>query len=90
MNIWPEPGIRSSAGRMSGRFGLQQPSYHVRVTGGRLPRAGNLYVTTEPFGQEYSLPPMTSDETCVGAPSSRPQKAASIVWQPMSPIAPEP
>src|SRR5438034_726665 len=88
------PGVRS----VDGRLGLGSPfsslplvpSYHVSVTGGRSPCAGNSYRIVVQSGADSGWGGGPSASTLLGFPRSSAQKAGSIRWHAMSPSAPVP
>jgi hypothetical protein len=83
-------GSLRSTSKPGGKAGVMPPSYHTHFTPGRLPRAGNWYVTTEAVGALISVWLALTASTLLGACRSSAQKPPSIMWQPMSPSAPVP
>src|SRR5882672_12008046 len=80
-----------SASISAGRGGSLPPSYHVSVQAGISPRTGNWKRRMAHFGgvSEHGGAESTIS-TLLGAPSFNAQFAPSIMWQPMSPSAPQP
>src|ERR1051325_4189651 len=97
--LLPSASLRPGS-RSSGRSGRLPPSYHVRVQGGILrfspvgsviSRAGKWYLRTEELG---AISFFNSDEVTrsirVGLIRPNDQTAPSMMWQAMSPRAPQP
>src|SRR5262249_31328917 len=88
--IMSEPLLAGSMPPSSSFAGRLPPSYHVSVSAGRLPRAGNQYLMIDHFGYMILLWPDDSASTAIGSRKSRAMNGWLSVWQAMSPRAPVP